>query len=48
MPDVYAAFDRARELARGGPIVPGHNPSVPDRLGAPPVPGLPSEVTWLA
>jgi glyoxylase-like metal-dependent hydrolase (beta-lactamase superfamily II) len=48
MPGVYAAFDRARELARGGLIVPGHDPSVPHRLGIPPVSGLPAEVTRLA
>jgi hypothetical protein len=48
MPDVYATFDRARELALGGPIVPGHDPSVPDRLGMPAAPGLPGAVTRLA
>jgi glyoxylase-like metal-dependent hydrolase (beta-lactamase superfamily II) len=48
MPEVYLAFDRARELARGGPIVPGHDPSLPDRLGCRPSSGLPAGVTRLA
>ena len=48
MPGVYAAFDRVREQARGGLMVPGHDPSVPDRLGIPPASGLPAEVTRLA
>jgi glyoxylase-like metal-dependent hydrolase (beta-lactamase superfamily II) len=48
MPGVYAAFDRARELARGGPIVPGHDPSVPARLGTAFEPGIPPDMTRLA
>ncbi|GIM92425.1 MBL fold metallo-hydrolase [Paractinoplanes toevensis] len=48
MPEVYLAFDRARELARGGPIVPGHDPSVPDRWGFRSRSGLPAGVTRLA
>ncbi len=48
MPDFYAAADRARELAGDGPIVPGHDPAVPERLGLPAAPGLPAGVTRLA
>ncbi|GAA2853318.1 MBL fold metallo-hydrolase [Actinoplanes cyaneus] len=48
MPDVYAAFDRARELAAGGTVVPGHDTSVPTRLGIGQAPSLPVGVTRLA
>jgi glyoxylase-like metal-dependent hydrolase (beta-lactamase superfamily II) len=43
MPAVYSAFDRARQLAAGGPIVPGHDPAVMTRYVRPAA-GLPDHV----
>jgi glyoxylase-like metal-dependent hydrolase (beta-lactamase superfamily II) len=59
MPGVYSAFDRARELAAGGPIVPGHDPAVMTRFGGrpagpaagtglPPGTGLPAGIVRIA
>lgn len=39
MPGVFRGFDRARQLAAGGPIVPGHDPLVMERFE--PVAGVP-------
>jgi glyoxylase-like metal-dependent hydrolase (beta-lactamase superfamily II) len=47
MPAVYSAFDRARVLAAGGPIVPGHDPEVLARFSRPDA-GLPDHVVRIA
>lgn len=47
MPAVYCAFDRARELAAGGPIVPGRDPEVLARFSRPEA-GLPDHVVRIA
>ena len=47
MPAVYSAFDTARELAAGGPIVPGHDPGVLERYFRP-ADGLSDHVVRIA
>jgi hypothetical protein len=47
MPAVYSAFDRARVLADGGPIVPGHDPEVLARFSRPDA-GIPDHVVRIA
>jgi glyoxylase-like metal-dependent hydrolase (beta-lactamase superfamily II) len=41
MPGIFRGFDRARELAAGGPVVPGHDPLVMERFE--PVAGVPAD-----
>ncbi len=43
--EMYAAFDRIRELAAGARVVAGHDPLVADRFG---VPADPPEVVTIA
>jgi glyoxylase-like metal-dependent hydrolase (beta-lactamase superfamily II) len=41
MPGIFRGFDRAQELAAGGPVVPGHDPLVMERFE--PVAGVPAD-----